>query len=121
MRSKIEYLANLVRALDKTSSNSHIQNIESVLRDIRNSAGIPFYLVPFLYYVLKNLNNKLEDTANSECRNIVKNIEKKVTGTNGNATAGKIATNGQIQMNKDIHSVNAAYKMFGSFGFTLWR
>lgn len=121
MRSKIEYLANLVRVLDKTSSNSHIQNIESALRDIRNSAGIPFYLLPFLAQVIKNLNDKREYIANSECPNIIINIINKVTGTNGNATAGKIAANGQIQMNKDIHSVNAAYKMFGSFGFTLWR
>lgn len=120
----MEYNINdLIRKIEKLNSNSpksHIQEIESLLRDINNQHYIPNHLYRKLTLALIKVGEKREYFINTNVPNTVIHLIEKMKSI-PKANAGKMLANGSEYMRKAFYDSNAAYKILTKIGIPLFR
>lgn len=122
MDSIISNLEEKIRKLKTAPSQQLINEIESLLRDIRNSSEIPDYMKPRIAYAINELNEAYNQNSNSEIPHIVLSVISKLQDpTTPSVDAGQTAANAQQMMNSDINDPVAAHKILRKYGFNLWK
>lgn len=118
----IAELENKVRQLKSDKSGRLLQEIESLLRDIKNQEGVPPHLKVKLASVINQIGEDYDrNTASNIPYLVLAVIDKIKTPSNAKATAGQTAVEGQNIMRRDTNDSLSASKIMSKLNFRLWR
>lgn len=111
-----------VNLLKSSPSTQVIREIECLLRDINRSESIPQHIQADLAKTLSRLSEAYDSHAVSNIPHLVISIVNKIKANDmRKANAGKIATEGQQTMNKNIRDKLSSYHILQNFGINLWH
>ncbi len=111
-----------VNLLKSSPSTLVIREIECLLRDINRSESIPQHIQADLAKTLSRLSEAYDPHTVSNIPHLVISIVNKIKANDmRKADAGKIATEGQQTMNKNIRDKLSSYHILQNFGINLWH
>ncbi len=118
----IEQLKCKVAELSYDSTKSQKQEIEMLLRDVKNKYKIPDCQLADLLLIIEVINQKQDMVAGTNILEIVRLILTHIDQSYPTSVnLGKLMNAGDVKMNKDIKDVNSSYKLYRNFGwFNLW-
>lgn len=118
----IEQLKRKVAELSYDSTKSQKQEIEMLLRDVKNKYKIPDCQLADLLLIIEVINQKQDMVAGTNILEIVRLILTHIDQSYPTSVnPGKLMNAGDVKMKKDIKDVNSSYKLYRNFGwFNLW-
>lgn len=118
----IEELKRKVAELSYDSTKSQKQEIEMLLRDVKNKYKIPDCQLADLLLIIGVINQKQDMVADTNILEIVRLIMTHIDQSYPTSVnLGKLMNAGDVKMKKDIKDVNSSYKLYRNFGwFNLW-
>lgn len=118
----IEQLKHKVAELSYDSTKSQKQEIEMLLRDVKNKYKIPDCQLADLLLIIEVINQKQDMVAGTNILEIVRVILTHIDQSYPTSVnLGKLMNAGDVKMKKDIKDVNSSYKLYRNFGwFNLW-
>lgn len=116
----IDDLKQKVKQLKSEPSQQLLREIEGLLRDIRSSESIPYYLHGSLVDALVQLRDACPTGGNGNIPFLVSDIIDKLIGRDTKATAGSTAAEGQNIVRRDSNDPLSASKILSKLNFRLW-
>ena len=118
----IEQLKHKVAELSYDSTKSQKQEIEMLLRDVKNKYKIPDCQLADLLLIIEVINQKQDMVAGTNILEIVRLILTHIDQSYPTSVnLGKLMNAGDVKMKKDIKDINSSYKLYRNFGwFNLW-
>ena len=118
----IEQLKRKVAELSYDSTKSQKQEIEMLLRDVKNKYKIPDCQLADLLLIIEVINQKQDMVAGTNILEIVRLILTHIDQSYPTSVnQGKLMNAGDVKMKKDIKDINSSYKLYRNFGwFNLW-
>ena len=118
----IEQLKRKVAELSYDSTKSQKQEIEMLLRDVKNKYKIPDCQLADLLLIIEVINQKQDMVAGTNILEFVRLILTHIDQSYPTSVnLGKLMNAGDVKMKQDIKDVNSSYKLYRNFGwFNLW-
>lgn len=118
----IEQLKRKVAELSYDSTKSQKQEIEMLLRDVKNKYKIPDCQLADLLLIIEVINQKQDMVAGTNILEIVRLILTHIDQSYPTSVnLGKLMNAGDVKMKQDIKDINSSYKLYRNFGwFNLW-